>query len=492
MEQTDNKLSAEEIVRLGAVDPEFYARYFFPDAVSQASPPFHKEIWKAIDNPSSRLVGIKVFRGGAKTTLLRLFASRRIAYGISRTIIFVSAAQQHSLASLDWLRGEIENNEAWTRMFGLSKGDKWTENDLEIRHSPEGVTIRVIALGMTGQLRGFNFRNKRPDLIIADDPCNDENTGTPEQREKTERLFLGALIPSLAPKSEAPHAKVVLLQTPLHSEDLIEIAMRERSWDALEFGCFEQSGDSRWPSRWSTEELESLKQGYRDRNKLSVWYREYECTITPDETSAFREEWLRYYNIPPSPMTVYIAIDPAPPHKDLDLDSKRFRRLDYQAIAVIGVCRGRYYLLDYDQAKGEDPDEFVAKLFTLIGKYRPIALGVENVAYQRTLQWLIEKEMKTRRMFIPVNGLKDRRAKGDRIRQAIDNVAPKGLLYIHRSHEEFLQQYKDYPNVTHDDLIDAVSMGIFGAEAYDNSPILDYLAEEDALPALPAIWRTAP
>ena len=38
-------LSISEAVALGAVDPEIYARTFFPNTFRQSSPPFQKELW---------------------------------------------------------------------------------------------------------------------------------------------------------------------------------------------------------------------------------------------------------------------------------------------------------------------------------------------------------------------------------------------------------------------------------------------------------------
>lgn len=470
IEPTSEPVSLEEIIQLGAADPQFYCRHWFPKTVRQASPSFHDEIWSVLDADLTRLVAIKVFRGGAKTTLLRLFASRRIAYAISRFIIFLSASQKQAIFSLDWLRGAIEYNKPWAQAFGLRPGKKWAGDDIEIYHGVDRVPIRVMALGMTGQLRGFNFDDYRPDLIIPDDPGDDENQGTLEQREKSRNLFYGALVPSLAPASECPEAKITMLQTPIAPNDLIESAAGDPSWKTLAFGCFNENQESRWPSRWSTEELREMKQSHVNRNQLAVWMREYECKIVSEELSRFRLPWLKYYDSVPDGGRTYLAIDPAPPETELDLTSKRVKKRSYQAVAVVRAVGGNVYLCTYDRSRGDAPDEFISKVLSMIFEWRPQAIGVETVAYQKTLKWILEQAMTRQKLFLPVYGIEDRRAKPDRITQTITDIAVAGKLYVSKSQTEFLEEFAAYPNVEHPDLLDVVSMGIVGATQFGSDP----------------------
>ena len=92
--------AAKELIHLCAPGLRAYSKTFFPKTVPQTSPPFHEEIARAVENSHNRFVSIEVFRGGAKTTLLRLLTSKRIAYGISRLILYVSETQEHSKRSI--------------------------------------------------------------------------------------------------------------------------------------------------------------------------------------------------------------------------------------------------------------------------------------------------------------------------------------------------------------------------------------------------------
>jgi hypothetical protein len=127
-------ISPQEAVRLGATSLTRYGRLFFPKTFRQASPQFHDEIGAALMSRENRQIAVEVFRDGAKTTLLRTFTSQRIAYGISRTILFVSASQGHSILSLRWIKRQVEHNKLWAKTFRLRKGSKWTDDYVEILH----------------------------------------------------------------------------------------------------------------------------------------------------------------------------------------------------------------------------------------------------------------------------------------------------------------------------------------------------------------------
>src|SRR3990167_1444592 len=233
-------LSPKQAVDEGARSLVTYGKLFFPRTFRQKSPKMHEEMGKALYS-HDRYNAFKVFRDGAKTSLLRVYSSQRIAYALSRTIMYVSVSQQHSMFSLRWMRRQVEFNKRWANTFGLSKGTKWTDEWMEVKHNlledendkSQPVTITMLAMGITGQIRGFNPDDFRADLIIVDDVLNEENTATVEQRKKIDDLLFGALFNSLAPASEAPLAKAVFAQTPMNKDDAIERCMKDPSWNPL-------------------------------------------------------------------------------------------------------------------------------------------------------------------------------------------------------------------------------------------------------------------
>jgi hypothetical protein len=485
--------SLSEAVTLGAVDDDFFGSFFFPSTFRQPHPAFSRKIQSAFDDPTSRYVAMKMYRGSSKTTRVRCRIAKHISYALSRTIFLVSNAQKHSVYSLRWLRKQIEYNERWATAFGLRKGATWSEEIIEIVHTVSGHTIAVLALGITGQIRGINIDDYRPDFIVLDDPDNEETTGTPEQREKTQSLVFGSLKQSLAPPTEAPLAKMAVLQTPLDREDTIAICEKDPAFRTVSVPCFDGNGRSAWEERFPTSFLNNEKDMHIRMNKLSLWMREMECRIVSPELASFQEPWLRDYDELPPEFDVVVAVDPASSdNKDAD---------DQVVMAVAfgrGVARGNVYLLEYSANKGEMPDAAGAYVLQLKLRYknRLRKLAVETVAYQKILAWYLEKLMAANRMWIPVDEIQDKRRKADRIVQEIVGIAANGRLFVKRSvHTKFVQQFVEYSPLTrmHDDVLDALAIAVIsykGGNTYD----ADFSAIEEDEKDIPALedWRHAP
>lgn len=448
-------VSPQEAVRLGATSLVLFGRLFFPRTFRQDSAPFHYEMGLHLAG-QARYNAFRVFRDGAKTTFLRVYVAQRLAYDLSRTIMFVGASQPHSITSVRWLRRQIERNRGFTQAFGLEPGDKWTDEWLEIRHRATGGVATVLAVGITGQIRGFNIDDYRPDLIVGDDLCNEENTATPEQRQKTANLWFGALYNSLAPSSEAPRAKMALLQTPLNREDLLESCSKDPQWNTVTYGILDNQGESRWPSRWPTAEILAEKEASIRRGQYSLWMREKECRLVAGDQMPFDPDWIRYYEDAPEGGITLLAVDPA---------SSESKLADDTAIIALRAIGTKLYVLEVFAERGVMPDAASAKFFEFVWKYSPIKAAIETIAYQKVLKWYIEQDMTRRRLWLPIDEVKDRRKKHDRIMQAILNPLRSGDLLIRKNAADsvkLIQQLGDFsPGVEgRDDVLDALAMAI--------------------------------
>ena len=448
-------ISPREAVRLGATSLTLYGRLFFPKTFRQSSPAFHDEIGKVLmaTSPDYRNVAIEVFRDGAKTTLLRTYASQRIAYGISRTILIVSASQAHSIYSVRWLKKQVEKNTAWAETFGLTKGSKWTDEFIEIQHAKIDSTITVIALGITGQVRGINLDDYRPDLIICDDTSTDEASSSVEQRAKQTNLVFGALLNSLAPVSECPSAKAVILDTPKTKFDLIESCEKDGDWKFFRFGILDEKNESRWPERYPTAEILRKKASETRAGRTHIWMREKECKLISLETSSFNEANLCYWDEIPKGAFYFIAIDPA---------SSDSPEADDNCTMVIAFFGRKVYVVEYIAETGQDPEMVGMAVLLYARKYPISGIIVESVSYQKILAWYLERFLRDRRIYLPIHKFDDRRRKADRIIQALGDTSAMSRLYCLATQSKFIAQYIEFsPSVKmHDDVIDCLAIGV--------------------------------
>jgi hypothetical protein len=447
------EVQPEELVMLGAKSLENFGKIFFPKTLRQSSPDFHRTIGNDLYG-TARYNAFEVFRDGAKTSLLRTYVAQRVGYAVSRTIMYVSVSQQHAAMSVRWLRRHIMYNKLYTETFALKAGSKFTDEHCEIMHGVEDTPITLLAMGITGQIRGFNPDDYRPDLIIIDDVLNEENTSTAEGRKKIESLLFGALINSLAPETDSPLAKAVFLQTPLHREDAIEKCMKDPQWNGRRFGILDEHNRSRWESRWPTPVVLREKEAAIARGQYALWMREKECKIVASSGKSFDTERLKYYTeLPPLPIRV-ISIDPA------SSDSKT---ADDNVVMAIGFRGPDVYVLAYEADRGVMPDKTANQFFQMVMEFNPMKAAVETVSYQRILAWYLEEEMKKRRIFVPIDKIQDRRSKTDRIVQTLVGLVSYRHLHIHASMTKLISQMEDYDpedKNQHDDILDALAMGI--------------------------------
>jgi len=323
-----------------------------------------------------------------------------------------------------------------------------------------------MAHGITGSIRGILAGDYRPDCIIVDDPCDEENTSSAEQRDKTSELFFSAIKESLVPASEDPSATLALLQTPLDAEDLSAVCTASEEFASIRIGQLtsenEESAESAWPARWPKSLILQEKLAAIGRNQLSLWMREKMCLIISRETSSFLAEWLEYYVVLPPHARYVMAIDPTP------VMSEKARmtgqKTDLQAVMVKCYWKMKQYIVEYATNRDEDPDQLVANMDRLARKYPILRCGVETIAYQRNLKWFIERQMQRGKlkalhvMELGANMIPGAKSKYDRILQAHTGTASQGLLHVKAEHGEFISQFIGYPNIKFDDLLDVSAM----------------------------------
>lgn len=509
MDAVTTAVPHDELIRLCAADTELFGKTFFPKAMRSASPSFAPRLNAALENPNYRLLNLKVFRGGTKTTRLRVFGAKRIAYGLSRTILYVGASESHATRSIQWMRSQVEARMGaggaqqltpYASTFGL-RIEKKGEAEIRIFHGVDQHPIWMLGVGITGNIRGINFDDYRPDLILLDDVLTDENAATQPMRDKLSDLIMGAVANSLVSAEEEPNAKLVMLQTPLDPDDAAGRAERSGAWHTESFGCWTpetedfpiELQESSWPEMFPTETLRKDKRDAIADNRYSVFAREMECKIAQAETKAFPAMWLRKYDDPPKGGTCVISVDPVPPPSELQ-KSKGMKGKDYEAISVVSRSKGEYYLLDYATNRGHGPDWTANKIFEFASRFRPQSVVLSLVAAEQYLKFYLEKEMQRKRRFLVLKqAIIGGKSKYVRINAALSGVANQGKLWCSKGHHEFILQFESYGigYKGNDDLLESVANGV----AELTNPFLELSADEyeevldDEIESFPSVAR---
>lgn len=482
------ELPRGELLKLSAVDSIFYCRQFFPKTFRLESPDYHRDFWQKLENPDYDFFAAEIFRDGAKTTLTRAAISKRIAFGVSRTILSVAISETMAVHTVRWLKTQIETNTYWTETFMLRKGNKWTDDWIEIYNVSLDLTINIMAKGMTSGLRGLNLDDYRPDFIVCDDICNEENTNTEDQRTKTNDLLFGALVPGLSPKSESPNRKLVLLQTGLHKEDSINKAHLDHTFQTVKYPkLVTKNGElvSAWPQRFSTEVCLKEREDYTKRNQYHIYLREFGVRIISRETAPLDPTWLRYWKSLPEDLAYFGGIDPA-------TDSQS-RTAHKSALGMVGLSpkTGDIFISSYYAERGKNPDELWGQFLSMQLQFRPRKFGVETVAFQKMLEWYFKQKMLASKRFFVIDKVNDKRSKANRIIQAFSGPASQGKIWVNENQTEFIQGWTDWDGWSDWDLGDALAQAITLANPWLQQSYIEgsfedssYLEEEKDIPDL--------
>ena len=96
-------------------------------------------------------------------------------------------------------------------------------------------------------------------------------------------------------------------------------------------------------------------------------------------------------------------------------------------------------------------------MFELQSQFNLSGLGVEIVAYQEALMYMLDEEMKKRGVILPVKGIRRNQiSKQTRILGLVPRFE-WGRLLVAQGMTDFEDEYGSFPRGSHDDILDAVA-----------------------------------
>jgi len=199
-----------------------------------------------------------------------------------------------------------------------------------------------------------------------------------------------------------------------------------------------------FPERLTKEFLEA------QRRVMGVFLfsNQYLNECIPSEQMTFKPEWLRYYEKIPKNTNTFAFIDPAIGQKD---------NHDYTGIVIVDVdTEGLWYLRLAKRLK-LNPTQIVHLCFEINEKYKPACIGVEIVAYQEALMYLLDERMKIMRTILPVKGIKRSNVSKE---TRILSLVPRfewGKLLVGQGFVDFEDEYSTFPRGAHDDILDSLA-----------------------------------
>lgn len=410
---------------------------------------------------------------------------------------------------LKQIKGELERNQTLQRLYpGVLYAEP--ERDSPSWSEEKGIVVRRTGNPKEATVEGHGLVDGMPTgahfaLMVYDDVVTDASVTTPEQVEKTTNAW--ALSDNLGARGENGTNRTWHIGTRYSFADTYQYILdrgilKPRIYPATDTGLKDGKPVLLTPEAW---------QAKIDKTPSAILACQQLLNPAAGNEALFDKAWLRFTDIRPATLNIYVMCDPA---------SSRKKGSDSTAIAVVGIdAGGNKYLLDGYHHKMSLSERWLAiKGLRLVWLRQPgvqmVKIGYERYGSTSDLEYFEEQMRKDRDAFQieelawPRDGT---HAKYDRI-QRLEPDFRSGRLYLiadndgkesssqarmkaqgaafrvlkpvrRRDHEGnayslnagLLSEYLTYPFSAHDDFLDSLS------RIYDMEPVPPILVDEGTL-----------
>ena len=353
---------------------------------------------------------------------------------------------------------EPANRKRWNaKEMLLNRNAKWPE-----------ASVETIGVGGAAQSRHYDIR-------ILDDLIGAEAMDSPVTMEKAIKWYDYSESLSISPTRSVCR----VLGTRWSRLDLYQHIMdKDKKFKVYTRQCIEK-GQPIFPEWYTTAYYDEL------RVKNPAHYMSQYCNDPSDPSRCdFKPDWVKHYTWEMKGDQLYINFsDDSKPvnFRELDIVGCFDPSIDerptasQRAIVYMGADSKQRMVILETYASRDSMDKVLDAIFSLYAKWRPRVFGVEAVALSKVYIPLIEKECQLRKKYINATPVKvsTQKSKDSRIRDAIQQVASQGRLYISSTMREFYQEFVDFPQGRTKDIIDAT------AHCINLLSIPDSLEEQD-------------
>lgn len=515
-EELLSNLPPEMVAESCAFTFEAFARTVLPDSFYEPLSPFHQFLTGVVE--SDQLTNRRIVAGGPRgwgksTTITEggpLWIVCRNKYipidKRYKFILIVSDTSGQAEDRLFTIKTVLKENDGIATYYpeAAGEGPIWRRDMIVTRND-----ICIAAKGITSSVRGTRYKNRRPDLIILDDPDNMESVGSPtisadiEERfvrdflkcghKYTDVLVVGTVLGKQAlcyklmnaPKFAAWDGKIfkALAKFPANmdlweafGEVIKDRANANRIDDAIAF-FYEHEEEmlagavSNWPEVYSV--LDLMKEYYLEGRRSFLL--EKQNQIIEDEDAYFKPEAYRYASetevqtiLKYNPL-IYIYVDPTGGKHLTKAARRRVGDSDRFSIAVIAkLDNKRFYLVDNIYGQYRQSQQF-EKIKNVIEKWDNISrifrVTVEDRGdefYITPLREYLKKQGIKRPVPRIVTNMVPKEERIAMLEPYLDNWTIT-LPEEKRKFRGFYDELEDWPNSSFDDILDSFSGCFFSA-----------------------------
>jgi hypothetical protein len=346
-------------------------------------------------------------RGFSKTTLLNGLNLYELCTDGTLFCVYIGKSSTHSEMQLGNIKYELESNKLLIDAYGnlvpnRADAEKWQADQIQLLNG-----AILVARGRGGQVRGLNFHARRPNRILLDDVEDDGTVDSPTVRTATESWFYSAVEKAGNDMegatgeewAQAP-LQITNLGTLLGPQCLMMTLAQDPDFNTVKFGAklnLEDSDDQAvlWQYKLSYEGYMAKRKRHQQIGRLAEFTRELDSSIRVSDDTIFPNTFI----YAPTPLSDLV-------HRAMALDPAISNKVgaDHATLVVAGrrASDGAIWMLDEWGGVGKTPRDKINAFFDYHEKWMTTHNGIEAVAYQASLIFLMKEEMAERRYFFPI------------------------------------------------------------------------------------------
>lgn len=335
----------------------------------------------------------------------------------------------------------------------------------------------VEALSSHGNVRGMKKGSQRPDVMMFDDPQDDETVATEYMRNKFLHRFRTTLMNLIAKGGD-----IYVIGNLLHNESLVGTLLRDQSWNGKLYraenvqieerdkiwpiGNTKTDGTALWENgRWPLIALHRR----RDEIKSRAYSIEYMNRMASDEEQIYDSTLFMKFHVDDFELDdsyhVFAFWDPSDPQENSLVSS------DYACITVMAAKDVRlhpqddpitFYWVLHSWLKQARVELQCEEALRCLVKYPIRKLFYEDIGGFGTLMPYLRRLAKERDIYLPIKRIKHQPNKIQKIYNS-EATIKKRVFFADHLDTVYFTQWDEFPRAGHDDGPDSTVSGI---EAY--------------------------
>ena len=469
-----NKEELENILASCVVDIKSTCGLIFPDIFYSDFSILHQQIFDLI-NSGHKKIAIAAPRGIGKTSIARAVAARAILFRLTNFIVYVSNSATSAEMQTENLKRDLIGNKMVRQLFGNIKDSIDYEDvaGIDESFSKKSWTafgsMFVLPRGAGQQVRGLNWSNHRPGLVIIDDLEDKNEIQSKENRDKLKDWFSSDLM-----KTEGKYDKgsiFIYIDTIKHEDSILVDLMNSPEWASIQLAICDQKYNTLDPNYMTTEEIKAEVEEHRRTGKLDLFYMERMNMPISLEDAIFKPEYFNYFEdygdrlvtigldgkneeVRNRNLIHVTIVDPA---KTVKVQSAE------TAVITIAVDRTSRKIFVRDVVSEKMyPDEIYSEMFRQVTVFKSFILGYEVTGLNEFIIQPIESECRVRNLYPLLLQLQARKGVNEKGKaERIKTLAPLyrlGYMYHNKSNCGPLEmQLLSFPRSKLWDVMDAVA-----------------------------------